>query len=164
MIDKKMRRKLATASTIASFFIAGITGLLIFFELAPGSIRAVHEWMSIVFLIGAGCHILVNLTMFQRYFSSSKSILVSVTLLGMLVFASSYDDIYVADRSYELLLNSPVQDIADLQNISDQDIRQWLQHHGLNKSALTQSVAEIAQETEKEEHHILESLIAGSFG
>ena len=61
MISKPTQRKLATATTIASFFLAGITGLFIFFELEFGGVRALHEWMCIVFVVGAIAHILVNL-------------------------------------------------------------------------------------------------------
>ena len=44
-------KKITTSLTIRFFLVVSITGILLFIELAPGSIRATHEWMSLLFVL-----------------------------------------------------------------------------------------------------------------
>ena len=165
MPSSQTQRKLATATTISSFFIAGITGLLIFFEFAPGSIRAVHEWMSIVFLFGASAHIFVNVKMFKRYFTHSKPLMAGIVIMAGIVLISSINDLYVAEQAYQLLLNTELKNILIMQGMPYEQVSTWSQHNGikiemLGHTVLDHTILEIADLNNMETHHVLETLLA----
>lgn len=159
MMSSQAQRKIATATTIASFFIAGITGLLIFFEFAPGSIRAVHEWMSIVFLLGAAAHIFVNVKMFKRYFVHSKPLMTSIVIMSGIVLISSINDLYVADQAYQLLLNTELKNVLVLQEMSHEELSNWSQDHNIKVEKLEDTILDISVKNNIEAHHILETLL-----
>ena len=161
MISKPTQRKLATATTIASFFLAGISGLLIFFELVFGGVRALHEWMSIVFVVGAIAHILVNLKMFKRYFLNARFILSGVTIVGLMVFTSAYDDIYVAEKSYEILINLPLNQVLELTGGSMIEVEKWLGDADIKVDSWLGTVNDIASLNDTEGHHVLEIILGG---
>ncbi len=50
-------QKIATPLTIVTFAISGITGLALFFEFRSRSITVIHEWLSVLFVVAAGLHI-----------------------------------------------------------------------------------------------------------
>ncbi len=50
-------QKIATPLTIVMFAISGLTGLLMFFEFRALPIKVLHEWLSVLFVIAAGLHI-----------------------------------------------------------------------------------------------------------
>ena len=50
-------QKIATPLTIVTFVISSITGLALFFEFRSRSIPVIHEWLSVLFVVAAGLHI-----------------------------------------------------------------------------------------------------------
>ena len=156
MKSKKMQRKVATAVTISSFFITGITGLLIFFELASGSVRAVHEWMSIVFVLGACGHIFVNIKMFKRYFTDSRWTLALVLTIGVLTYYASYEDVYMADHTYNLVVNTPIERLIQLNGVTTEQVESLLNDHNLLINSWTMTLTEVATLNNLEVHYVTE--------
>lgn len=60
MKDKLRFRAWAGPVTIGSFVVVAATGLLMFFHLNFGLIKVAHEWLSVLFVIGALAHIVLN--------------------------------------------------------------------------------------------------------
>ncbi len=53
-------RSIASPLTIAAFISVAVTGLLMFFGYHGSLIRLVHEWASLIFVVGAVLHIACN--------------------------------------------------------------------------------------------------------
>ncbi|WP_370979580.1 hypothetical protein [Agaribacterium sp. ZY112] len=79
-------RKFYTPLTIGSFLVASASGMLIFFEMGPGSVRATHEWLSVVFW---GLASFISITT-KSHFLSTLPIIV----------ATSYSQVYSLVASY----------------------------------------------------------------
>lgn len=162
MMTSQKQRKWATAITISSFFLTGFTGLLIFFELVFGGVRALHEWMSIAFVLGAIAHIFVNLKMFKRYFVNARSILAGVTVIGLVVFTSAYNDIYVAERAYEIMINLPLNQVLELTGGSMTEVEAWLRAENIKVDSWSETVNDVAKLNDTDGHHVLEIILGGS--
>lgn len=82
----KVSRPLATGMTIATFFIVGITGVLLFFHIDFGGIEHVHEWVGIAMIIACMLHIIVNFTSFKKFFYG-KSLMIILASFALSVVA-----------------------------------------------------------------------------
>ena len=58
----------ATPITIAAFLLMAVTGLLMFFHAETTLNKVAHEYLSWVFVIGAGLHVVVNWRAFTVHF------------------------------------------------------------------------------------------------
>ncbi|MDE7174347.1 MAG: DUF4405 domain-containing protein [Helicobacter sp.] len=72
----RISRPLATGSTIATFFIVAVTGVLLFFHIGPIGVEWIHEWVGIVMVVACALHIVVNLTPFKKFFRNTSLYLI----------------------------------------------------------------------------------------
>jgi hypothetical protein len=83
-------RLVATPLTIATFLLAGGTGLALFFDVHSRAIKELHEWSSIAMCGAIALHLLRNarptLAVFSRWFTWVALGGASVAALWMLVF------------------------------------------------------------------------------
>ncbi|MCI5121486.1 MAG: DUF4405 domain-containing protein, partial [Candidatus Electrothrix sp. AUS4] len=68
----KMTRDWITPITTGAFLLTAVTGVLLFFHVATGLNKEVHEWLSWVFLIGAVLHLALNFGPFKKYLTQRK--------------------------------------------------------------------------------------------
>ena len=155
-------RQLHTPLTIGSFLIASLTGLLLFIEVPLGGIRPTHEWMSLVFVVACGLHIFTNRKPFARYFSGSTlDLICTVILAGSLLFVLSAGDPYLADASYEMLVELEIRHLPLLLELEGQEIAARIQSLGIAIDSDAQSLRDLAAAADRDEHDILEALITG---
>lgn len=153
-------RRIYTPLTIGTFIIASITGALMFFEVAPGSIRATHEWVSLLFVVAALLHIYTNKQPFIRYFSNRPLLIIVASITGGLsLFALSFNDIYLAEASFQLLTNLETSKLSLILEISYEDLLSKLSTFGITEVNPEQSLYEVAEIYEMDVHDILEQLI-----
>jgi len=55
------------------FLAVAVTGVLMFFHVKNGPIVVVHEWVSIVFVVVAVLHLVINLTQLAAYFKLGRA-------------------------------------------------------------------------------------------
>lgn len=68
----KISRPIATTTTIATFFLVGATGALMFFDFKNHNIKTIHEYIGIVMVLACALHIVVNFAAFKKYFTGKK--------------------------------------------------------------------------------------------
>lgn len=76
-------RSVGTPATIATFLVVGVTGLLLFFKIRLGPISAIHEWVSLLFVLVAALHVIRNWTALSGYFKR-RAFWVAVTGAGLI--------------------------------------------------------------------------------
>ncbi len=155
-----IKRKPATSLTIGLFLVMTISGLLIFFELGTGGIRATHEWTSIAFSVAALMHILVHQKPFTRYFKERTVayILLAVSLGGAL-YAQSRNDLYAAEETYQQVIHSNLSDLTPLLGEDIGALRQKLAALGAPARDPDQSIFELAETHGKDVYDIIEPLL-----
>ena len=70
MAEAITMRRWATPLTIGASVLMFGTGVMMFFDIVPGYVTFVHEWLSWLFVLGAGAHIAVNYRPFLRHLKS----------------------------------------------------------------------------------------------
>ena len=69
MMTKKKSRTNLHPSLMLTFFIVGLTGILLLFHIDIRGIKHLHEWMSVVFLILCIVHLSLNWKAFLIHFN-----------------------------------------------------------------------------------------------
>ena len=153
-------RQIHTPLTIGSFIVASITGVLLFFEIDPSGVRATHEWMSLLFVLAGALHIYTNKRPFTRYFSDrTLFVILGAVVAGGVLYAISFNDIYLAEASYQLLIKTEITQLSTLLGISHDELLNKLSALNITTVQPGQSLDDIAQRYERDVHDVMELLI-----
>ena len=152
-------QKIATSLTIGTFSVVSITGTLLFFEISTGSIRATHEWMSLLFVLCGLLHIYSHWKIFFIYFSNQYLyFILSGLILGGALFGSSFNDIYSSGAAFEKVTNAKIVHLAPILNTSPDELVLKLRKVGVTTVTTDLSLNEIAKTNNLEVHDIIEPL------
>ena len=152
--------KYATASTIGSFVVAAISGLLIFFEVEVGGIRPTHEWGSILFVLCGCWHIYSHKKPFITYFKN-KTLLISMSstlAIGLIIFTISFNDIYIASEIQLRVEKGPLTNLTHTLGIKQETLSKALKNKGVLSFKNTDSLKSLAHEYNFETHEVFEEL------
>ncbi len=153
-------QKIATSLTIGTFIVVSITGTLLFFEISTGSIRATHEWMSLLFVLTGLLHIYSHLKIFSKYFTNKYLYCILTGLiLGGVLFASSFNDIYSSGAAFEKIANAKIVHLAPIFNTSPNELVLKLRKVGVTQVSTDLSLNEIAKANSIDVHEIIDTLI-----
>ncbi|MCG8632276.1 MAG: hypothetical protein MI863_00530 [Desulfobacterales bacterium] len=151
--------QIATSLTIGTFIISALTGILIFFEIATGGIRATHEWMSLAFASAGIFHIFTHQNSFFRYFKKNYKYFIIVILFASgVLYTSSMNDIYASAASFDRIVNSKIEYVAPLFELSPEEMLQQINKMNLNVNTTEDSLSEIAKANNVEIYLLLEPL------
>ena len=157
---KMNARKIATSSTIGTFIVASLTGLLLFFEVGAGSIRATHEWISILFLGAVAFHVFIHKKPFVQYFQRNNVAPVLVGIfLGVSLFVGAYNDIYAAGAIFESTIDSGLEDVVFLFDINLRDAVVALEAEGIEVESHTQTISDLAQKNGLDVYDVIDPLL-----
>lgn len=153
-------RQIYTPLTIGSFLVASITGVLMFIEVGPGSVRATHEWISMLFVIAGLLHIYTNRQSFVRYLSDKPLLIIAASIaVGGMLFILSFGDVYLAEASYQLLTTIEIGQLLPLLDISHEELLSRISELGIMTVNPEQSLYDVAQLNDIDVHEIMERLI-----
>jgi len=139
--------------------VVAISGILIFFEIGPGSVRATHEWLSIVFVSVSLLHIYNHKKPFIKYFTNNnRYFILAGVLFGCALFIASFNDIYSADAAFEKISNAKIDHLAPIFNVSTQELISELKHAGIRKASPGLSLNEIAELNNIDIYGVIEPL------
>lgn len=84
---KKDRFSLSNWSTplvIGAYLVTGISGVMLFFHLGESLIKEAHEWIGLIFVVGAVLHIKSHWVPFKKHFTRpvAQTVIASVLIVG----------------------------------------------------------------------------------
>ncbi|CAK8725141.1 DUF4405 domain-containing protein [Candidatus Electrothrix laxa] len=143
--------------------MTAVTGVLLFFHAATGLNKAVHEWLSWVFLAGAVVHLALNFAPFKKYLSQRKG----QVLLGSSVLLLALSFIPLEGGHNEspfappinALAHTPLTTLAQVARISPEQLRERLAGQGLSVNSDQQSISELIGDDFRAQVHLLEELL-----
>jgi hypothetical protein len=140
----KKLRSWVTPITIGSFLLLGITGLLMFFKVRGGLIVVAHEWLSPIFVVGAGLHIWLNWGPVRANLSRARGIIIVGFFAALLALSvvppkeaedhareHGHGQEVIGRRAAELLLAARISTLAELTSRTPQQLRDSLGRHGV---------------------------------
>ncbi|GHA56491.1 hypothetical protein GCM10007086_33190 [Photobacterium aphoticum] len=153
-------QKLATSITIGLFAVSAFTGLLLFFELSTGGVRATHEWMSMGLMVAVGCHAYTHKKVFVKYFSQKLRMPMLVGLVaGVGLFALSFNDNYAAGEMFDAAVDAKLVSVAGVFGVTEQDAQTALEAAGLTVNS-DQTLSDIAEHNNADVYDVIDVLVA----
>lgn len=141
-------RSWTTPLIIASYLITGISGVMLFFHFGESLVKAAHEWLGMLFVLGAGLHISNHWRPFKRYFSKPLAATVMVGVLaagGAFIVGAGTDSggspVRAVMHSIE---QAPLTLLAQLQQRDEAELVKRLEQAGYEVSDSGESVQSLA--------------------
>jgi len=157
-----IRRDWVTPITIGAFLLSAVTGVLIFFHLDSGASKFMHEWLGWVLLGAAVLHALANLPGLKAHLGSRRGqALVGVFALALLIsFAPIGDkDEPPFAAPVRALANAPLATLAQVAQVTPEQLRGDLARAGLRPASDQQSLAELVGPDPHRQMHVLSDLL-----
>jgi hypothetical protein len=160
----KMTRDWITPITTGAFLLTAVTGILLFFHAATGLNKAVHEWLSWVFLAGAILHLALNFAPFKKYLTQRRAqvLMGSFVLLLALSFVPMGEEEHHAPPfvpPIKALAQAPLTTLAQVARTSPEQLRERLADQGLAVTSDQQSISELVGNDFRAQVHLLEELL-----
>lgn len=157
----KMTRDWITPITTGAFLLTAVTGVLLFFHAATGLNKAIHEWLSWVFLIGAILHLALNFTTFKKYLSQRKGQVLmggAVLLLAVNFVPIGEDHAPPFVPPVRALAQAPLTTLAQVAHTSPELLRKRLTSAGITVDSDQQSLSDLVGDDFGVQMHLLEDL------
>lgn len=160
----KMTRDWITPVTTGAFLLTAVTGVLLFFHAATGLNKAVHEWLSWIFLAGAILHLALNFAPFKQYLSQRKGqvlmgsfvLLLALSFIPMGKKGHHHDSPFVPP--IKALSRTPLTTLAQVAGTSPEQLRERLSSEGIAVTSDQQSISELVGDDFRAQVHILEDI------
>jgi len=159
------KRSSITPVTTASFVIVALTGILMLVDVKSATIKELHEMVSILFVVAAGVHLAVNWSCFASYLRKPLTIVLAVVVavLVVLMFTGSGGGSHGGRSPMEIFARIEAASLAQaapVLGISVEESVALLKAKGLQVSNESQSIAEIARNSDKPAMEVISSLLA----
>jgi hypothetical protein len=159
----KMTRDWITPITTGAFLLTAATGVLLFFHAATGLNKAVHEWLSWVFLIGAVLHLILNFTAFKKHLTQRKG----QVLMGTFAFLFALSFVPFEEGHHhspfeppiKALARTPLSTLAQVAGTSPDQLRDRLSNEGITIASYEQSLSELVGDDFRAQVHMLKELL-----
>ena len=132
-------RNWATPLTISTLIVMSVTGILMFFEQESfGLITVVHQWISLIFILGITGHIFANIRPFKSHIKTSLG-KVSILAFTLILLASFYSWGLITGPQLErpiehALVEAPLSALALVIKTEPGRLIQKLRNHGISES------------------------------
>lgn len=141
-------RQWSTPLIIGAYLVTGVSGVMLFFHFGESLIKDAHEWIGMLFVLGALLHIKNHWTPFKRYFSKpiAQAVMVSALAAGLSFMVVSGDE--PAGNPVRAVMHSieqaPLSQVAQLQKRDLNELVQSMQSAGFTVTDPDQTLQMIA--------------------
>ena len=153
----------STALTTALFGVIALSGVMLFFHIAPNTVKHVHEWLGMIFIVAAAWHVARNWRGFVHMLGKKESgvviTLVALVAVIVVVIGPRGEGGNPAFRVAIRLEQVPVASVAPLFGQTADSIVGRLKAQGLTVSDANQSLAEVAEANNTSPHRLLGALL-----
>lgn len=154
-------RDWVTPLTTGSFALTTVTGLMLLCKVQLGLVKPVHEWLSLIFVIGAILHIMVNWRPMMRSFSRpcTRAILAIFALLICATFLVPVQnsDTIPPQKTMAVFQRSSLAAVAQAASRTPDEVVELLERQGIRAES-RQSINEIANSNGKKIGEIISAI------
>jgi hypothetical protein len=168
----KTLRSWVAPVTTGSFLLVGVTGLLMFLRIRGSLIVVAHEWLSPIFLVGAGLHVWLNWHAVRLHLSRARGLVVVGLFVGLLALSLVPFDAAVEmvrehghgqeaanSRAAEILLGARIATVAELTKRTPRQLRDRLSRRGIRVDSDDVTLADAARESRVHPVHALDAVL-----
>lgn len=159
----KLSSKIITPLTLGAFLLSAVTGVLLFFHLDSGANKLVHEWLSWLLLLGAALHITIHAGAIKCYLQSKPGLLIVSACLLLLALSflpiSSGAGKPPFARPITALANAPLATLAEVANITPEELNARLSRAGLTPSPEAKTLRDMVGNGLGQQMQVLDQLL-----
>jgi hypothetical protein len=158
------KRSIITPITTASFVIVALTGVLMLVDVKSATIKEFHEMVSIVFVVAAAAHLVVNWGSFACYLRKPLTILLGVVVVALVALLFTGNGGGSRGRSpmeiFARMEGASLAQVAPVLGVSAGESVAFLKAQGFQVSGESQSIGDIAKNNGKRGMEVLSLLLA----
>lgn len=156
----------STPLIIACSAVVAVSGTMMFFDWEKSSVKLMHEWLGILFVIAIVLHASSHWLPFAGYFSKRRSLLVFLVILSLAGIGVSIG-IKSGERNQGnpllplagLVQKAPLSAVAALMRENSEEVVALLQDHNIQTDSVEQNLAEIAMKNKRSSGELLKLLL-----
>lgn len=141
-------KSLITPITAALFLIVAFTGVLLLFHVGGGAAKEIHELLSVLFVVAAVLHLVLNWRIFASYLKKPATIALGVATLAVLATTLSGGEgggKSPAGEVFGLIESATLTHFAPLVGVEAPEAAEMLRRGGLMVSGESQTIGDIAR-------------------
>lgn len=148
-VSSLFSKSLITPITAALFLIVAFTGVLLLLKVGGGTAKEVHEGLSVLFVVAAAGHLVLNWRLFAAYLKKPVTIglgVVAVAVLAVvLIGGEGGRGGSPMMEMFGLIENAPLAQFAPLVGCQGPQAVEILTRGGLTVSGESQTIGDIAR-------------------
>lgn len=141
-------RKHITNLTAALSLVVGVTGIILFFNLAKGPVEAVHEWLGMIFVAAAVLHVVRHRNSFGNLLRQPRThLLFGLVAMGVAAFVYALPASPPANPFRQIATaaqRAPLNQLAPVIGVSEHELLARLQAGGISAPDSSQSLYGLA--------------------
>ncbi|MBT0611510.1 DUF4405 domain-containing protein [Campylobacter hyointestinalis] len=156
----KISKPVGTTSTIVTFVVVGITGILMFFDIKSSGIKVLYEYVGMAMVIACVLHIMANLTPFKKYFVGKKLAIMSVLFTASVVFIAVTPNNQKPPfkEVYQNFTNLNLSTVETIFGTNENLFNEYLNKNGLKFEDI--SIKEFATKNNIKENDLVKALLS----
>jgi hypothetical protein len=155
----KINRFWATPLTAGSFILSAVTGVLLLLHLDRGLNHWVHEWLSLVLLVGVAFHMTSHIHSLKGHLQT----VIGVTIIGTFIVVLLLSCIQIGEATPEpkwrsavsTLSTMPIEDLAEVIDSSSEQIAKKLHLNGIEITSTKQTIKDLVGTDPESQLHAL---------
>lgn len=160
----KLNREWVTPLATGAFLLSAVTGVLLFFKIDVGLSKLVHEWLSWLLLGGAVLHVIANINAFMYHLSTRTGQVViglsALVLVASLLVSTGGQSEPPFIAPMRALSQLPLSTLAEVAQVSPQELRERLSRAGVASASDTQSLNDLLGNDLRKQMPILGALFS----
>lgn len=142
-------KNFSTTPTIALFLILSVTGTFLLFHVAGPTVKILHEWLGLAFVIFALLHVFANWALMKRYLVGGKAAMIVAMLVAATIFGLAPAPASDGGNPVRILISqvkrAPLSTVASLRGQEVTTMIAELQSQGLTVAGPESSLADLAR-------------------
>ncbi|SHO46428.1 DUF4405 domain-containing protein [Desulfopila aestuarii] len=154
-------KTMSTTPVIALFMIISITGVFLLLHIGSGSMKTIHEWLGLAFVVFGLLHAGANWHLMKRYFGGLRGAAIGLILavtLGYSVLSPSSEHGGPDRAIFGLVMRAPLTTVASLYGQEVNSLAEQLQAKGYIIASVDNTLEEIAAQNNTRAFEVMNAL------
>jgi hypothetical protein len=142
----------------------GITGVMLFFDMAQNVIKDAHGWLGLIFVLAACAHAYRHWSNVGRYIrtrllwtNAALVLVLAATIIIPTLFMQGSGD---RENLLRIVTSAPLEKVAPVLGSSPEELAAKLKAQGISLNSHQESLRQLAQRTGREMPELLHILMA----
>lgn len=154
-------KTVSTTPVIALFMIISVTGVFLLLHVGSGSMKAIHEWLGLAFVVFGLLHAGANWQLMKRYLGGLKGAVIGIMLAATLAYSvlSPSAENGKPDRAVlGQVMRAPLTTVALLYDQEVNSLAAQLQAKGYTVASFENSLEDIAAQNNTRAFDVMTAL------